>query len=274
MKVIVSLSGGMDSTTVLALMLHQGYEVMESVGFFYGSKHNPHELKAALAVAGHYQVPWKRLDVQSVFSGLGSALLDQDKAIPEGHYEEETMSQTVVPGRNTIFIAILVARAISQGADAVAVGIHSGDHAIYPDCRPEYFAAMKEAVLHQSEGKVTLLAPFLSDNKTTIIQKGLEIGVPYQLTRTCYSDHPVACGKCGSCQERLEAFSNNGFTDPIQYRSRAIKGKPRLPKINSPYPVQHIPTTTIPPDAPDGVGPQPKWVPTEWENEDTPSKPE
>lgn len=225
MRRLVSLSGGMDSVTVLAEAL-QGCNDVRAVGFCYGSKHNRYENDAAFAVAKFYGVPYELIDLTMIGKQLKSNLLKTGDDVPEGHYQQSNMSQTVVPGRNLIFISILAAIAQSWKIDEVWLGIHSGDHVIYPDCRPEFFAAANAAVYTASEGLVTLQAPFLTGDKTTIIQRGLELGVPYRLTRTCYKDQEVACGKCGSCQERLEAFRNNGIADPIAYESRELLAKP------------------------------------------------
>lgn len=218
MRAIVSLSGGMDSVTVLAEAVHNlGRENVFGVCFNYGSKHNKWENMAAFDVANHYKVPCRLVDFKSAMEGIQSNLLLDGGAIPEGHYQEETMRQTVVPGRNLIFISLLMGVAWSRGAKQVWLGIHAGDHFIYPDCRPTFFHAMNAAVNAGSDEKVELVAPFLHGTKTTIIKRGLELQVPYHLTRTCYKDSAVSCGVCGACQERREAFAANGITDPITY---------------------------------------------------------
>ncbi|MGE4486326.1 MAG: 7-cyano-7-deazaguanine synthase QueC [Synergistaceae bacterium] len=222
MKVVISLSGGMDSTTVVGLCHHLGHEIIP-VMFSYGSKHNPYENEAAVKVAGYYGLrEIHKIDLTEAMAGFKSNLLKSGGDIPEGHYESESMSATVVPGRNTIFLSMLMGYAESIGAEAVAIGVHAGDHHIYPDCRPEFIQAMMDVYKAATEGKVALLAPFLYDNKTSILEQGYsyEKPAPYALTRTCYKDQPVSCGKCGSCQERLEAYRNFGIDDPIQYETR------------------------------------------------------
>lgn len=222
-EAVVCLSGGMDSVTLLAKALTPPYNRrVRCVGFTYGSKHNLHENMAAAAVCGFYGVPFHLMDLSPIMCNFRSALLKTGGPIPEGHYEAANMTQTVVPGRNLIFLSVLTGYAWSVGAQEVWIGIHSGDHAIYPDCRPEFFEAMDRAMQTGSDGKVKLVAPFLKMNKTSIIAWGRTVHVPYYLTRTCYKDQTTACGKCGACQERLEAFAANGMSDPIEYESREI----------------------------------------------------
>lgn len=218
MKAILALSGGMDSTTVLAWLIDQGYEV-SCFTFSYGSKHNYWEGLSAQMVAGHYNVPCHgTVDLSNITKLFKSNLLKGQGEIPEGHYEDSTMSQTVVPGRNIIFLSILAGLAWSEGSSEIAIGIHQGDHAIYPDCRVEFYDAMIKAISAGTDGKVSnIIAPFLHTDKTGILAWGLGHNVPYNLTRTCYKDQPVACGKCGACRERLEAFQLNNQTDPVQY---------------------------------------------------------
>lgn len=216
MKILLSLSGGMDSTTLLGHLLAQGHEVI-CVGFYYGSKHNKHENSCAIEVAEHYGVVLKWIDLSEVMRSFKSNLLMSGGEIPEGHYSDKTMSATVVPFRNGIFLSILAGLAESEGCDSIAVGIHQGDHAIYPDCRLEFFTYMSCAIKSGTDGKVDMIAPFLHLDKTGILKIGFDIDVPYNLTRTCYKDQPISCGKCGSCVERLEAFSNLQTIDPITY---------------------------------------------------------
>ena len=215
-KIIISLSGGLDSATLLGLAVGRGYDV-QTVGFFYNAKHNHHENQAALNLSRHYNVPYRLLDLSSLMVGFRSNLMQGGGDIPEGHYEAESMTLTVVPARNIIFASILTGVAWSEGATEVWLGIHAGDRVVYPDCRPQFFEAMRSAVELGSDHRVTLTAPFLYIDKGEILRKGLEIGVPYVKTRTCYTTNPAACGRCGSCNERREAFQKNGVEDPIEY---------------------------------------------------------
>ncbi len=237
MKIIVALSGGMDSTTLLAAAVASGHEVIP-VSIKYGSKHNVLEREAAGQVTEHYGLSndWRTLDLMSVFDGFRSDLLTSGKNVPEGHYHEESMRSTVVPFRNGIIIGTLAGLAESLEAKQLWIGIHAGDHFIYPDCRPEFYWAMKEAVFYGTDNKVVLFAPFLDFSKTDILSYGTKqvnvmrlspphVPIPYHLTRTCYTDNPIACGKCGACQERLESFKEAGIEDPLEYQSRELLPK-------------------------------------------------
>jgi 7-cyano-7-deazaguanine synthase len=144
-RAVVALSGGMDSATVLGWALSKGFDV-SAVGFDYGSKHGVYERVAAANVARHYGVPYRVIPIPLDRMGFKSDLLTTGGAIPEGHYEAETMKATVVPCRNLIFGSILAGLAESNGAEAICLGIHAGDHAIYPDCRREFHRAFADAV--------------------------------------------------------------------------------------------------------------------------------
>ena len=215
-KIIVSLSGGVDSAVSLAFALEQGHEC-HAVSFDYGSKHNYYENNAAIRIDRHYKISFRIINLEEVMDGFKSDLLKSGGEIPEGHYEDASMSKTIVPARNIIFISILTGLAWSIKAEEIWLGIHAGDHAIYPDCRPEFYYAMKRAIEVGTDEMVELIAPFLYQGKNDIVKKGIELNVPFELTRTCYKDQELACGKCGSCVERLEAFSKNKRIDPIDY---------------------------------------------------------
>ena len=217
MRVAIALSGGMDSSTVLSLLLSYGAEVVPFF-FDYGSKHNPYERVAANYICEHYKLGLPHIiNIAPVMEDFNADLMRGQGDIPEGHYTDESMSATVVPARNIIFLSVLAGKALSYDCQKIAIGIHQGDHAIYPDCRPEFYDAMSNAIELGTDGKVGIVAPFLSTDKTGVLVKGLKLETPYHLTRTCYKEQPVACGKCGSCVERLEAFALNSVTDPIKY---------------------------------------------------------
>ena len=224
MKTVIGLSGGMDSATLLGLLLAQGLEV-HCCTFYYGSKHNKWENRAAENIINFYQfkkfpVFGHLIDLSTIFKDFSSDLLLSGGEIPEGHYEETSMKRTVVPGRNLIFASVMAGLAESIGAEQVALGVHSGDHHIYPDCRKEFITTLNLTIRESTEGKVEVITPLIDDNKTSILERGFRMNpkVPYGMTRTCYTDNPFACGKCGSCVERLEAFANLKIKDPIQYQ--------------------------------------------------------
>lgn len=216
MKIVTSLSGGMDSTTLLAKLLSYGDDV-HVVNFQYGSKHNKKEQTAALEVASYYNRSIKLIHLEETFSHFNSNLLKGGGSIPEGHYAADNMAQTIVPGRNAIMTTILAGYAESHGFDAIALGQHKGDHTIYPDCRKEFIEAMDKTIQISSDGKVKVMSPFININKADICGIGIGLQVPYELTTTCYNGRKKACGLCGSCVERIEAFLINKAKDPIEY---------------------------------------------------------
>lgn len=220
MKTIVSLSGGVDSAVVLGACVLDRYkpEDVLCVGFRYGSKHNLLEIQAADKIAFHYKVRYRIVDLTKAFEGFHSALFGTTP-IPEGHYEEESMRSTVVPCRNMIFSSVLAGIAESEKATRVYLGVHAGDHFIYADCRPRFLSYMDVAIRMATENNVSLITPFMHANKTEIVKIGLKADVPFHLCRTCYTDNEIACGRCGSCTERREAFELNKAEDPIEYIS-------------------------------------------------------
>ncbi len=221
-KCIVLLSGGMDSATLLALACQQ-FDVM-ALTLDYGQRHHI-EIESARAIAEHFQVPHKIMDISNINALLqGSSLTSPEIAVPKGHYEDETMKATVVPGRNTILLSLALGYCISQEGQMVAYAAHAGDHAIYPDCRPEFVLAMAGVFNKAHYWPVALWTPFLNMDKGDILAAGLPLGVPYEKTWTCYDPQGpdpygdyMACGRCGSCCERLEGFAKIGQKDPVQY---------------------------------------------------------
>ena len=215
-KAVMGLSGGMDSATVLAWLSEKLFTV-HCLNFVYGSKHNKYEQKCAEALAMHYGATYTLFDLTEAFKAMKSNLLQTGGDIPEGHYSHESMSLTVVPGRNTIFASIMCGVAESIGANYIALGVHQGDHAIYPDCRIEYIKSLDTTLYLASDRKVNIVTPFIETDKIGILEYGFKARVPYDLTRTCYKDQELSCGKCGSCNERIEAFATQGKMDPVPY---------------------------------------------------------
>jgi 7-cyano-7-deazaguanine synthase len=214
-KVVVIFSGGMDSFTVLNKAIRQGYEV-NALTFNYGQRHVK-EVDYAKRVCDDLNVPHKVVDISAINSIIGGSSLTDDIDVPEGHYEAESMQQTVVPNRNMILLSMAIGYAISIGANKVFYGAHSGDHAIYPDCRPEFVNRMKDVAAICDYQPVDIEVPYINNDKIEILQDGLSMGLDYSKTWTCYNGREKACGKCGACQERLEAFAKNKATDPLQY---------------------------------------------------------
>ena len=224
-KIVIGLSGGMDSTTLLGLLLSQKYEI-HCCSFIYGSTHNKYENKATIDVVNYYKsfsghiLDYHIMNITKIMRGFSSSLLKScNQEIPEGSYNDENMKKTVVPGRNLIFASIMAGLAESIGAEKIALGVHQGDHFIYPDCRPVFIHALDVAIHLSSDQKVRVITPFENMDKKEILEIGysLDIPVPYHLTRTCYKNQPISCGKCGSCRERLEAFHAIGKEDSIIY---------------------------------------------------------
>ncbi|WDE09937.1 7-cyano-7-deazaguanine synthase QueC [Thalassomonas haliotis] len=214
-KVVVIYSGGMDSFTVLNRALKDGKQVY-ALSFDYGQRHVK-ELACASEVCKKLNVPHKIIDISAINELLAGSSLTDDIEIPEGHYEAETMKSTVVPNRNMILLSLAVGYAVSVKASQVYYGAHSGDHAIYPDCRPEFVMKMNDVCQIANYEPVEIFSPYLEVSKTDILADGIAMGLDYSQTWTCYNGREKACGKCGACQERIEAFTDNKVSDPIAY---------------------------------------------------------
>lgn len=216
-NVVVIFSGGMDSFTVLHKALRDNKKV-HALSFDYGQRHKK-ELDYAARVCERLDVPHKVVDISAINQLIGGSSLTSDIDVPEGHYEEESMKQTVVPNRNMILLSMAVGYAVSIEANEVYYGAHSGDHAIYPDCRPEFVLRMNDVCQIANYEPVAIVCPYLDVSKTAILTDGLRMGLDYGQTWTCYNGRDKACGKCGACQERLEAFAENNATDPLPYEA-------------------------------------------------------
>jgi len=218
MKTVHVMSGGMDSTALLYQLLDEGAEV-KCISFNYGQRHSK-ELSYASNTCNSLNVPFHVCDVSGVKELMkGSSQTDDSVPVPHGHYEEENMKKTVVPNRNMIMLSMATAYAISSGYDSVSYAAHHGDHAVYPDCRVEFVEAMRMAIDLCDWNKVNIYAPYLDKRKEDIASIGDRLNVPWEKTWSCYEGEELHCGKCGTCQERIEAFEIAKVKDPTQYRN-------------------------------------------------------
>ena len=214
-KVVLILSGGLDSTTLLYDLIDRGYEVY-ALSFNYNQKHLK-EVKMAEKTCKILSVPHKILNLEVLNEIAPSALTRKEIKVPDGDYKDENMKLTVVPNRNMVMLALATSYAIGIGAKKVFYGAHAGDHAIYPDCRKEFIDKMREVIKICDWFPVELEAPYWNMDKGQIVFKGHHLKVNYKNTVTCYKGLKKACGECGSCRERLEAFEKAGLRDPIEY---------------------------------------------------------
>ena len=211
---LLVLSGGLDSTTML-------YDYADSIAlavtFQYGSNHNKRE--AAFAKYHCEQLGIEHIEIDLAFMGkyFKSSLLEGADAIPEGNYDEENMKSTVVPFRNGIMLSVAAGLAESRRLKKVMMANHSGDHTIYPDCRPEFAEAMGQAINLGTYIGVELVAPYTMLSKSDIVRRGVELGIDYTKTYSCYKGGKVHCGVCGTCRERKEAFALAGVEDKTKY---------------------------------------------------------
>jgi 7-cyano-7-deazaguanine synthase len=217
---VTVVSGGLDST-VLAYHLRADCWDLRLLSFDYGQRHAC-ELEFARLLAAGLGARHDIVDLRSAGTLLtGSALTDEVVEVPEGHYTDDSMRATVVANRNAIFVSLAVGVAVAEGAGAVGLGVHAGDHPIYPDCRPEFVAGAERLALVANEGFMTegfrLLTPFLYWSKADIVRRGAELGVPFADTWSCYRGESRHCGRCGTCVERREAFELAGIPDPTDY---------------------------------------------------------
>jgi 7-cyano-7-deazaguanine synthase len=217
-KLCVLVSGGLDSVTALHHAARR-HTVVGALSFDYGAKHNHRELPCAEAQCARLGVPHRIIRLPFVNEFFRSDLLQSGGEIPEGHYAEETMQRTVVPFRNGIMLAIAAGFAESAGAQGLVIAAHAGDHAIYPDCRPRFLAAMGEAIREGTYARLEIVAPFSALDKAAIVREGRELGVDFSLTWSCYKGQALHCGRCGTCVERREAFLRAGIADPTPYQS-------------------------------------------------------
>lgn len=211
---IIILSGGMDSVTLLH---YRKDRIALAVSFDYGSNHNAREIECARKQCEMVGIEHLVIPLEFMGKYFKSSLLEGAEKIPEGHYADDNMKSTVVPFRNGIMLSIACGLAESRGLLHVMMANHGGDHAIYPDCRPEFVASMSDAMRNGTYEGVDILAEFTNITKSDIARLGKRLGVDYSLTYSCYKGGEKHCGKCGTCVERKEAMAQAGIEDPTDY---------------------------------------------------------
>lgn len=226
MRALVLSSGGVDSTTCLGLAVSKyGAENVTALAITYGQKHDK-EVQAARAVAAHYGVELIELDLSLIFryDTTCSLLTGSDTEIPKESYADQLKKtdgkpvSTYVPFRNGLFLSSAASIALSKGCEVIYYGAHSDDAAgnAYPDCSEAFNKAMNDAIFLGSGNQLHIEAPFVRLTKADVVKIGLELGVPYELTWSCYEGGETPCGVCGTCRDRAAAFAANGIADPAQ----------------------------------------------------------
>lgn len=211
---IIVVSGGMDSITML-------YEykdrIAQAVSFHYGSNHNDKELAFAKMHCERLGIPHLIIPLSFMGQYFESSLLQGAEAIPEGNYDDENMKSTVVPFRNGIMLAVAAGLAETHHLKYVMLANHGGDHAIYPDCRPEFVDSMSDAIAAGTYNNIRIFAPYTNITKADIARHGKELGIDYAETWSCYKGGEHHCGKCGTCTERIDALREAGIEDKTVY---------------------------------------------------------
>lgn len=223
-KALVLCSGGVDSTTLLAMAVEKyGAENVFALSISYGQRHEK-EIESAKKVASHYGVEQRFLDLASIFTDSDcSLLLHSTQDVPEESYADQLAQtdgkpvSTYVPFRNGLFLSSAASMALSLDCEVVYYGAHHDDWAgnAYPDCSQEFVDAMNCAIVEGTGGELRLEAPFVQLSKADIVAQGLKLNVPYELTWSCYEGGEKPCGVCGTCIDRAAAFEANGTTDPL-----------------------------------------------------------
>lgn len=237
-KAMVLFSGGVDSTTCLALAIERfGRENVIPLSIVYGQKHIK-EVEAAKKVLDYYKIEGMELDLAPIFAYSNCSLLSHSKEeIPEESYATQLEKRngspvsTYVPFRNGLFLASAASLALSRDCSYIYYGAHRDDAAgnAYPDCSQEFYDSMNQAVYEGSGRVLRIEAPFITWNKAKVVKEGMRLKVPYELTWSCYEGDELPCGKCGTCIDRQKAFEANGITDPaLAFYDRFETGRKRL----------------------------------------------
>lgn len=221
MKVVTLLSGGLDSTILMHWLLNQPGTEVRAIGFNYGQRHVK-ELMTARGLAARANVPFEIVDLRDLARLLpGSSQTDLEVNVPHGRYDEESMKATVVPNRNMIMLSIAAGHALAHRFDRIAYAAHAGDHAIYPDCRPQFVEHLNEALSLCDWAPMEIWYPFIDKTKAEILSIGLQLKVDVGATFSCYEGESVHCGRCGTCIERRQSFYLCGPLDPTVYAKNA-----------------------------------------------------
>lgn len=213
-KGIIVVSGGVDSVT---LLYDKREEIALAITFRYGSNHQDKEVPCAAYHCHKLEIEHRVVDLDFVRS-MHSSLLEGSDAIPTEDYAEDNMKSTVVPFRNGVMLSIACAYAEDRGLNKIFIANHFGDHAIYPDCTSSFIRGMNEAMREGTYNSVQVVAPYTDKSKAEIVAIGSALGVDYSHTWSCYKGEELSCGECATCRERIEAFEENGLTDPIEYQ--------------------------------------------------------
>lgn len=209
-KVLVVLSGGLDSTTLAYDFQSKGWQV-SAISFDYGQKHGGQELAAAQYFAAQEGWWHRTIRMAEIGQQLKSALLLGGEDVPEGHYAADNMKATVVPNRNAIMMSIATGIAVSREIPYIATAVHAGDHPIYPDCRGDFIATLSEAFRLGNDGFMGIMAPFVQLSKNDIAQRAVDLDFDWYKTWSCYKGGVKHCGKCGTCVERMEALWSTSY---------------------------------------------------------------
>lgn len=228
MKALVLFSGGLDSSVCLGLAVKEyGKDEVLALSIYYGQKHKK-ELIASEKVAKFYGVKRITLDLGEIFNGSNCTLLEgASEDIPHEDYAEQLLKtngapvNTYVPFRNGLFLSSAASIALSHGCEVIYYGAHADDAAgnAYPDTSTAFNKAISEAVYIGSGNELKIVAPFIDKPKSAVVAVGRDIGVPFELTWSCYEGREKACGVCGTCRDRKQAFILNGLTDPVEYEN-------------------------------------------------------
>ena len=221
-RAVILVSGGMDSATAVLEAMERGYEPY-FLHTSYGQRTETAEFECARALADEVDAAeFLHVETEHLASIGASSLTDEEMDVGDADLDSEEIPTSYVPFRNANLLSMAVSYAEANDCSAVFIGAHSEDFSGYPDCRPEFFDAFQRVIEvgTKPDTEIELVAPFVEWSKTDIAERGLELGVPYELTWSCYRSEEPACGTCDSCAFRLEAFRNAGTRDPIEYAER------------------------------------------------------